>query len=674
MSCHSHCHPTTFMGSQTFFSGPSISSATIPSEVSNPVIQPLTPYVGSIGGILRPGMRLHVEGTVHPNAHQFHVNFKAGVKDGDDVAFYFNPRIGQNVTMNAFQNGQWMIEELGSDMPFVRGASFKLLFIVYKDFYEVHVNGMRLYTFNHRIPLERITTLAISGDVSIIWLGFEDWRQTFTYSIPSVVLNPVIHPSIPYVGPVAGGIRPGMQLHVEGAIPPNAKQFQINFKTGIQDGDDTAFHFNPRIGQDVYMNVFKNGQWQKGELGHNKTFVEGASFNLLFIIYRDFYEVHVNGEHIYKFNHRIPVDRVNTLGISGDVLIRWFGFANKSITPKPPTPPSSTLSSISLPLEITYPISNLRLPYVDKIPGGLKEDMVFFLQGTVLTNTASIVVNFKTGLGDAHDVAFHYRPWINHKTVLNSFQNGGWRTEEDVHSVPYTSGGAFILLIAIKSDGYKVFLNGVQHCTFRHRISLEKVSMVQICGNVATNVCGFIDNWSTHSSFAELKEVTESSTSILPFLPLETSYPVNFPAIPYASKILNRLKPGMAMFVYGTVLANAQGFSVNFKTGKGDNDDIAFHYNPRFSGETVLNSLRNGGWETPENLPGLPFTRKTSFQIIFVFKSEGYEVYVGGSKHCTFKHRIPLENICAIEIPGMPFAGVTIQFIGFVENWKNLSI
>lgn len=46
------------------------------------------------------------------------------------------------------------------------------------------------------------------------------------------------------------------------------------------------------------------------------------------------------------------------------------------------------------------------------------------------------------------------------------------------------------------------------------------------------------------------------------------------------------------------------------------------------------------------------------------------QVYVGGSKHCTFKHRIPLENICAIEIPGMPFAGVTIQFIGFVEVSK----
>lgn len=32
---------------------------------------------------------------------------------------------------------------------------------------------------------------------------------------------------IPYVGPIAGGIKPGMRLHVEGAVPPNAKQYAI---------------------------------------------------------------------------------------------------------------------------------------------------------------------------------------------------------------------------------------------------------------------------------------------------------------------------------------------------------------------------------------------------------------------------------------------------------------
>lgn len=35
----------------------------------------------------------------------------------------------------------------------------------------------------------------------------------------------IVLQSIPYVGPIAGGIRPGTRLHVEGTVPHNAKQY-----------------------------------------------------------------------------------------------------------------------------------------------------------------------------------------------------------------------------------------------------------------------------------------------------------------------------------------------------------------------------------------------------------------------------------------------------------------
>lgn len=131
----------------------------------------------------------------------------------------------------------------------------------------------------------------------------------------------IVLQSIPYVGPIAGGIRPGTRLHVEGTVPHNAKQyaniyflifisfngictilvlwitffslcrFQINFKTGVKDADDVAFHFNPRFGHYVYMNNFRNGKWQKEELGPDKPFVKGQLFKLLFLINKDSYEV-----------------------------------------------------------------------------------------------------------------------------------------------------------------------------------------------------------------------------------------------------------------------------------------------------------------------------------------------------------------------------------------------
>lgn len=68
-------------------------------------------------------------------------------------------------------------------------------------------------------------------------------------------------------------------------------RFRIDFKTGAKDADDVAFHFNPRIGQYVYMNIFKNGKWQKEELAPDKPFVMETPFKLLFIINKDFYEV-----------------------------------------------------------------------------------------------------------------------------------------------------------------------------------------------------------------------------------------------------------------------------------------------------------------------------------------------------------------------------------------------
>lgn len=103
--------------------------------------------------------------------------------------------------MNNFQNGKWQKEELGSDKPLARGAPFRLMFLINKDSYEVknlkliigklmntvikkslstcatlfqvHVNGVHLFTFKHRLPLNSVNTIAILGDVSIIWFGFE---------------------------------------------------------------------------------------------------------------------------------------------------------------------------------------------------------------------------------------------------------------------------------------------------------------------------------------------------------------------------------------------------------------------------------------------------------------------------------------------------------------------
>uniref|UniRef100_A0A8B9JCJ8 Galectin n=1 Tax=Astyanax mexicanus TaxID=7994 RepID=A0A8B9JCJ8_ASTMX len=97
---------------------------------------------------------------------QFEINLKTGQSGGDDTAFQFKPCFGQKVTLNSFSSKSWQIEESASDKPFTKGAAFTMIFVI-----KVYVNGLQLCMFKHRLPLEKVTALMISGDVSMNIFG-----------------------------------------------------------------------------------------------------------------------------------------------------------------------------------------------------------------------------------------------------------------------------------------------------------------------------------------------------------------------------------------------------------------------------------------------------------------------------------------------------------------------
>lgn len=68
-------------------------------------------------------------------------------------------------------------------------------------------------------------------------------------------------------------------------------RFSINFQTGQNKYDDTAFHFNPWIGQYVYLNSFQNGNWEVKECIPDECFARGEAFNMFIVIKTDGYEV-----------------------------------------------------------------------------------------------------------------------------------------------------------------------------------------------------------------------------------------------------------------------------------------------------------------------------------------------------------------------------------------------
>uniref|UniRef100_A0A3B4CGA8 Galectin n=1 Tax=Pygocentrus nattereri TaxID=42514 RepID=A0A3B4CGA8_PYGNA len=122
-----------------------------------------------------------------------------------------------------------------------------------------------------------------------------------------------------------------IRLHV---LPPHvAHRFSINLKTGQAPGDDTAFHFNPRIGDRVALNSFRNGRWESEETASDKPFTKGKPFTVNTCIinrFDIFVQVYVNGIQHCLFKHRIPLEKVSALGLEGDVTINILGVTEVS--------------------------------------------------------------------------------------------------------------------------------------------------------------------------------------------------------------------------------------------------------------------------------------------------------------------------------------------------------
>ncbi|EPQ02243.1 Galectin-12 [Myotis brandtii] len=83
---------------------------------------------------------------------------------------------------------------------------------------------------------------------------------------------------VPYVTTIFGGLRAGKMVMLQGVVPLDARR--------------------------------------------------GASFRILFLFGHEDMKVSVNGQHFLHYRYRLPLSRVDTLGIFGDILVKAVGFLN----------------------------------------------------------------------------------------------------------------------------------------------------------------------------------------------------------------------------------------------------------------------------------------------------------------------------------------------------------
>ncbi|XP_028818436.1 galectin-4-like [Denticeps clupeoides] len=339
--------------------------------------------------------------------------------------------------------------------------------------------------------------------------------------------QPIYNPSIPYVGPIYGGLRPGMSVYIQGTIHHHITRFEVNLQCGEFDGSDIGLHINPRFdGWDkVVFNTFQSGSWEREEKVHHMPFRKGETFELIIVVSCDGYQINVNGKEYHLYQHRLPVERVCALKIAGDVQVQTIniigGFSGGMGGGYPAggtgefypgmgggmgggypvggMPPGGYPGDMgimggggNLPIMGGQPIYNPTIPFSNMIPGGMSSKRTIIIRGMVPYGANRFCINFI--VGGTRDIAFHLNPRILEGIVVRNSQLGGlWGQEEqEIFFNPFQEGQYFDLSIRCGNWRFKVYVNGQHMCNFIHRYQqFTQIDMILIEGDVQISYIHF---------------------------------------------------------------------------------------------------------------------------------------------------------------------------------------
>ncbi|XP_069371677.1 galectin-8 [Paralichthys olivaceus] len=297
--------------------------------------------------------------------------------------------------------------------------------------------------------------------------------------------------------------------------------------------------------------------------------------------------------------------------------------------------------------------SNLRqtflkpvIPFAGTLLGGLVPGEMVLIQGSVLSDADRFQVDFTCGssVKPRADVAFHFNPRFLRSPciVCNSLQRERWGREQILYQMPFTTGGAFELIVLILKDKFKVAVNGVHVLEYKHRQELERVDTLRVSGKVRLEVVG-VAAPSTSSPAASL---TNQETN-----PVFSS--TGNLSVPFRGDLGNGLRVGRSITIKAETNHNAHSFCVNLRTSSGS--DIALHLNPRLKRRTfVRNSFLSESWGPEEKkLDLFPFAAGQYFEMIIRCEPQQFRVAVNGLHQLDYKHRVQdLSAINQVEVQG----------------------
>ncbi|XP_003798738.1 galectin-12 [Otolemur garnettii] len=293
-----------------------------------------------------------------------------------------------------------------------------------------------------------------------------------------ILQPPVFHPVIPYVTTIFGGLHTGKMVMLQGVVPPDAHRFQVDFQCGcsLYPRPDIAIHFNPRFyttKPHVICNTLYGGRWQKEARWPHLALQRGASFLILFLFGNEEVKVSVNGQHFLHYHYRLPLSRVDTLGIFGDIMVKAVGFLNIN-----PFAEGSREYPAGHPFLLRSP--KLEVPCLRALPQGLWPGQVIVVRGLVLQEPKDFTLSLRDEAAQAHvtlRASFPDRilawisPWGRKKLISAPFL---------FHPQRF-----FEVLLLCQEGGLQLALNGQElGATSLGQQALERLRGIRVSGSV----------------------------------------------------------------------------------------------------------------------------------------------------------------------------------------------
>ncbi|KAJ8383277.1 hypothetical protein AAFF_G00222900 [Aldrovandia affinis] len=297
----------------------------------------------------------------------------------------------------------------------------------------------------------------------------------------------VLNPTIPFAGTILGGLKPGEMVLIQGTVPNKSDRFQVDLACGssTKPRADVVFHFNPRFKRSpcIVCNTLQQERWGKEEIHQLMPYRHGAPFETIILVQKDLFKVAVNGSHVLEYRHRLDLEKVDTLLISGQVAVEAIGFI-PNVSPAPP-PPSIVMSKVTQPNALFSESGDLSVPYRGRLQTGISPGDTLTIKGKISLYPHSFSVNLS--LGDSEDIALHLNPRIKAGVfVRNSYLNECWGPEENtLPSFPFSPGEYFELIVFCEAQQFKVAVNGIHLLDYKHRVQdLARVNQLEIVGDL----------------------------------------------------------------------------------------------------------------------------------------------------------------------------------------------